>query len=129
MTDEPTREQRPVTPEPADGPRPRPRILAKTVLSGFIAVGVLLATGDIVVGAPWYDAAGAAVVAVVAAVFLGRVIHLEQQLRCGEEKWLGGEPAFVCERRPRHRGDHREDNVSWTRDGGPSYSWRGRRTR
>jgi membrane protein implicated in regulation of membrane protease activity len=131
MTDDPTREQHRAAPDRATAPKPRPRIVAKAVLGAFTGTGVLIAIGDVMVGAPWYDAAGAALVAIVAAVFLGRVIHVEQRhwAMCRDEKWLGGEPAFVCERRRHHRGDHREDNVSWTRDGGPSYAWRGRPTR
>lgn len=87
------------------------------ISAGFVGAGTLLAAADLVVRAPWYAPAAEAAETIVAAVVLRWSLERSRRPPCGAAHCLGGEPAFTCRRRTRHRGDHREGAVAWNDSG------------
>lgn len=94
------------------------------ISAGFVGAGTLFAAVGLAVGAPWYVPAAEAAEAIVGAVVLRWSLERSRRPACGAVHYLGGESAFTCRRRTRHRGDHREGGVAWD-DSGP-YRWSAR---
>lgn len=123
MSDEPTREQPRI--EPSD--QPPVRLWAWVFLAaGVTGSGVFVAALSLAAGAPWPVPALAATSSVAGAIALRWYVMRARRTVCRAPYYLGGEAAWLCQRRAGHRlGAHREGPITWDDSG--AYRWRGRR--